>query len=88
MSIIEVSCNARFNQKMEVILMNVGTFFVLYDTQTKSFVQDSQFCRTNDILLADHYFSIEEAEKEKSYYYDEHRQHIKVMKITMSMEEA
>ncbi len=70
---------------MEVILMNVGTFYVLYDTQARAFVQDSQPGRTDDVLVADQYPTLKEAKKERSYYKDEYKEFIKVMKITMTM---
>lgn len=73
---------------MEVIVMEVGTFYVLYNTEAQAFIQDSQIGYTKDVLAADHYSSQEEAEKSKSYYDDEWKKLLQVIKVTLTASEV
>lgn len=68
--------------------MEVGTFYVLYQTEAQAFITDSQFGYTKDVLYADQYSSQEKAEKEKSYYDDEWKKLLKVMKVTLTASEV
>lgn len=59
-------------------------FYVLLDSESMLFLQDSQFGYTNLVLQADQYQSEEDAKKAKSYYYNKDKISVKEVKVIVS----
>lgn len=59
-------------------------FYVLLDSESMLFLQDSQLGYTNLVLEADQYQSEEDAKKAKSCYYNKDKISVKEVKVIVS----